>query len=76
MTRTRVLAPSTPSGLTNDSASASICLPLAAASMRARPGRAGLLRLSLAVRPGPEGVREAEQKLRDLFVEIAPALAW
>ena len=42
----------------------------------ARSGRASLLRLSLLVQPGPEGVREAEQKLRDFYAQLAPTLHW
>jgi hypothetical protein len=42
----------------------------------ARPGRAGLLRVSTLVQPGPEGVREAEQALRGFLAELAPTLAW
>jgi hypothetical protein len=42
----------------------------------ARPGRARLLRLSTLVRPGPEGLRDAEERLRSFFAELAPGLAW
>jgi exosortase len=42
----------------------------------ARPGRAGLLRLSTLVQPGPDGVREAEEELGGFLAELAPTLAW
>ena len=42
----------------------------------ARPGRAGMLRLSTMVRPGPEGIREAEEALRAFYAQLAPALSW
>ena len=42
----------------------------------ARPGRAGLLRLSTRVRPGPDGVREAEEELRSFFAELALEQVW
>jgi hypothetical protein len=42
----------------------------------ARPGRAGVLRVSTLVQPGPEGVREAEERLRGFLTELAPTLVW
>jgi len=42
----------------------------------ARRDRAGMLRLSTLVQPGPEAVLEAEEGLRGLFVELSPKLAW
>jgi exosortase len=42
----------------------------------ARPGRAGLLRLSTLVEPGPDGVREAEEELGAFLAELAPTIAW
>jgi exosortase len=42
----------------------------------ARPSRAGMLRVSTLVQPGPEGVREAEEALRGFLAELAPTLAW
>jgi hypothetical protein len=42
----------------------------------ARTGRAGLLRVSSLVQPGPEGVREAEEELRGFLAELGPTLAW
>jgi hypothetical protein len=35
-----------------------------------------LLRLSTHVASGPEGLAEAEERLRGLFAELAPALPW
>jgi exosortase len=42
----------------------------------ARPGRAGLLRVSTLVEPGPEGVAAAEQRLRGFLAELGRELAW
>ncbi|MCI0636024.1 MAG: EpsI family protein, partial [Actinobacteria bacterium] len=47
-----------------------------AGSPFARADGARLLRLTTSVPPGPDGVREAEARLRRLFSNLAPALGW
>jgi exosortase len=42
----------------------------------ARRDGVSLLRLSTQVPPGPDGVREAEDRLRGFFAELAPTLSW
>jgi exosortase/archaeosortase family protein len=42
----------------------------------ARPGYAGMLRVSTLVQPGSDGVREAEERLRGFLAELTPRLAW
>jgi exosortase len=42
----------------------------------ARPIRARVLRLSTAIDPGPDGGREAEERLRSLLTELAAVLVW
>jgi exosortase len=46
------------------------------ASPWARRDGVSLLRLSTHVPPGPDGVREAEDRLRGFFAELAPVLQW
>jgi exosortase len=42
----------------------------------ARSDRAGVLRVSTPIGPGPEGLRDAEERLRSLLAELAPHLDW
>lgn len=46
------------------------------ASPWARRDGVSLLRLSTHLPPGPDGVREAEDRLRGFFAELAPTLSW
>jgi hypothetical protein len=42
----------------------------------ARPERARLLRVGTAIGPGPDGLRDAEERLRELLEALAPELVW
>jgi exosortase len=42
----------------------------------ARPERARVLRVSTSIGPGPEGLRDAEERLRSLLADLAPVVDW
>lgn len=42
----------------------------------ARSERGGVLRVSTSIGPGPEGLREAEERLRSLLAALGPVLSW
>jgi exosortase len=42
----------------------------------ARPEPARALRVSTSIGPGPEGLREAEERLRSLLTDLEPVLSW